>query len=669
VRVAGLRAVRAAGAAIALAAVLSLPARAAASPPPPADLRVLDGDDWRAKNGFSLRWSNPTAGSPIVAAHYLVRSPAGATVIGPEEIAEPVHGIDGIWVPNVPGAYTAEIWLEDAGGTEGAPAAAKLRFDAERPGQIAPLQPSGWIGRTELPYPIRLTHPTGSPPLSGIRGYAVSVDRAAIASPCAAADRCTDAETDLRGGIDDDALVVEELPEGVSYLHAVAVTGSGVRSLTPGQVLIRVDRTDPVTRLSGAPEGWTNRSVVLEATASDSASGMAATGDGAPFTAIRIDGGAPIISAGASARATVIAAGVHTVSYYARDAAGNINDGADANGRPNPPPATVPVRIDREPPAVVFAGSASPEEPELIEARVSDGLSGPDPSRGEIAVRAAGTSDPYEALPTVGAGETMLARWRSDDYPIGEYEFRVTGYDAAGNASTSTARSNGSQMVLPNPLKSRTILIAGFGDGSGSLFQARPVRYGRSTTFSGRLTGTSDSPLGSRPVTVVERFDPGASAPRRATVVATADDGRFSVRLSPGPSREVFALFGGTSTATGAASRPLRLEVKSGVSMRVSTPVAEVGGRPIVFRGAIASAPGELPAGGATVQLQFRAAGLPWTEFRTVQSNRLGHFRYAYRFSDDDSRGVRFQFRAFVPTQSDWPYEPGGSRPVAVRGT
>ena len=48
--------------------------------------------------------------------------------------------------------------------------------------------------------------------------------------------------------------------------------------------------------------------------------------------------------------------------------------------------------------------------------------------------------------------------------------------------------------------------------------------------------------------------------------------------------------------------------------------------------------------------------------------HRRGRFRYAYRFSDDDSRGVRFLFRAYVPSQDDWPYEPGGSLPVAVRG-
>jgi len=80
------------------------------------------------------------------------------------------------------------------------------------------------------------------------------------------------------------------------------------------------------------------------------------------------------------------------------------------------------------------------------------------------------------------------------------------------------------------------------------------------------------------------------------------------------------------------------------------------------------AAPGTIPAGGKSVQLQFHLPGLPWTEFRTVQTNRRGRFRYAYRFSDDDSRGASFQFRAFAPAQSDWPYEPAGSRPVTVRG-
>ena len=78
--------------------------------------------------------------------------------------------------------------------------------------------------------------------------------------------------------------------------------------------------------------------MTLTAGATDAASGMVASGGGAPFTAIRIDGGAPVDAAGDEVTATVIASGVHTVAYYARDAAGNVDDGADSNGRPNPRP-------------------------------------------------------------------------------------------------------------------------------------------------------------------------------------------------------------------------------------------------------------------------------------------------------------------------------------------
>jgi hypothetical protein len=97
--------------------------------------------------------------------------------------------------------------------------------------------------------------------------------------------------------------------------------------------------------------------------------------------------------------------------------------------------------------------------------------------------------------------------------------------------------------------------------------------------------------------------------------------------------------------------------------------VAKIGGPPLVFRGRLVAPSGGIPPTGRSVQLQFRLPGLPWAEFRTVQTDARGRFRYVYRFSDDDSRGARFQFRAYAPAQAGWPYEPGGSRPVIVRGT
>jgi hypothetical protein len=100
----------------------------------------------------------------------------------------------------------------------------------------------------------------------------------------------------------------------------------------------------------------------------------------------------------------------------------------------------------------------------------------------------------------------------------------------------------------------------------------------------------------------------------------------------------------------------------------VSRHRAEVGGTPVVFRGRVSAGAGEIPPSGKAVELQFRLPGLPWQEFRTVETDRRGRFRYAYRFSDDDSRGVRFLFRAQAIAQDGWPYEPGSSRTVGVRG-
>jgi len=654
-------------ASVLVALAVGSPTAAGAAPLAPLDLRVDGGEEsWHAETSFALRWTNPSSGgSPIVAVHHRLLAPDGQT-LAEGEIGWAATSIQRLTVPATPGAYRAEVWLEDASGSEGPPAAATLRFDDVAPGRVDPQPVPGWISRNGLPIVLHLGRPAGPEPLSGIRGYAVSIDPAPGGSPCADRYACSETETDLRGGAGEDALPIEELPEGASYVHAVAVSGSGMHSTEAGSTVLRVDKTDPQTSLSGIPDGWSNRPLTLVAKASDEESGMLPGGAGGPFTAIRIDAGPPISAPGESVTATAIESGVHSIAFYARDAAGNVADGGKLNGRQNHEPETAVAHIDREAPQLAFASSQEPGDPETIEARAGDALSGIDPGRGQIAVRPLGSGERFESLPTAVEGDVLRAHWDSGAYPPGEYEFRATAYDRAGNGASTSSRGNGAPMRLTAPLKVSTTLRAGFGR-SGVEAQ-RTVRYGQSVLYSGRLLAGRRTPLAEAPVQVVERFAGGSGAQQRVTTVRTTARGDFGVRLAAGPGREVVALAAPTATLRGSSSQPLRLGVRTGLRLRVSSAVAEVGGRPVIFSGRVFSRGTGIPAEGKAVQLQFRLAGLPWSEFRTVRTDGRGRFRYSYRFADDDSRGVRFRFRAFAPAQAGWPFRPAGSRPVAVVG-
>jgi hypothetical protein len=649
------------------------------------NLRASGGESaWNPENYFRLHWDRPAVadqGFPVTGAGYRIGDAAG-NVLMEEHLSGDHNATGAIHIPwPSPGLYSADLWLEGPGGERGPQSSVALRYDNARPGPVQPLFPAIWTGRSQATV-VKIAHPAGPLPLSGIRGYAVSVDRGEDSIPCEGEERCTVAETDLDGGIDDDEISIGVLPAGVRFVRAVAVSGSGMRSEQVKATLVKVDAIRPDTSLAGAPPGWADGPVRLTATATDSMSGMVANGPGGPFTAIAIDGGVPRTDPGASTTAMVAGQGIHTVAYYARDAAGNF--GGDE-------PRTAAIRIDEDPPAVAFAKAQDPAEPERIEATVSDPLSGPGAVRGSIAVRPAGSHQPLAPLPTVVSPGRLVAHWDSDSSPSGTYEFRATGYDAAGNTTNSERRAGGARMVLTNPLKKPTEIVAGFGGrrlvwqrcsrrkGQRRCrheeiegFERRPTTrvtpYGHSLSYSGRLTSGPGAPLSGLPVQIVETFAAGADSPQRTTTVETAADGTFVTRLEPGPSRHVVAAFPGSRTLSRVSGGRVRLRVLGDVRMRASSATARIGGAPVVFSGGVGDLGAPIPAGGKLIELQFRFPGSEWSEFRTIRTDAHGHFRYRYSFSDDDSRGIRFQFRAFVPAQDGWAYEAAASRPLFVTG-
>jgi hypothetical protein len=648
---------------VALVLAAAVPAVASAAEPPRIEnLRVEGGEAaWHAEEVFRLDWDQvPGPPAEPRAVVYRLYDLNGKSLGDPVRDTEEVRTVERLRVPSVPGIYTAEVWLENSEGQAGPAAMAKLRFDNAAPPAPFPQAPQGWLAGNETAM-LGVDPPASPLPISGLRGYAVSLDRGGGSSPCASPKWCSPEETDLAAGIG--AINLGTLPEGTNFARVAAVSGAGVPSPLATAVF-KVDSTYPELSLLGLPNGWSDGPVQLTAIATDRLSGMAAAGPSGPLTAIGVDGGGFTTVFGAAASTVVTGSGVHRVEYYARDAAGNVADGELGA----PPPATATVRIDEEAPRVAFAAGQDPSEPERIEATVSDELSGPSPHRGSIAVRPAGTGARFEELPTIVAPGRLVAHWDSDAYPPGKYEFLATGFDLAGNPGRGSERERGGRMVLVNPLKAPLALESGFlGKGRGWQDEKR-VRLGRGVRFGGKLQTLWGASVGGVEVAVTETFAAGASPARRTTFARTRGDGTFSVRLAPGPSRDVTASFAGNRAFTKAASDGAHLAVRAALRFRASATTARIGGAPVVFSGKVANAGAEQADHGLPVELQFRYRGSGWREFRTVETDARGRFRYAYRFSDDDSRGVRFQFRAYIKGREGWPFEPGSSRPVSVTG-
>jgi hypothetical protein len=675
----------------ALAALALLPAPASASDGYSlTGMYVVGGDVWHADPEFWVDWDmNTQLGSQEAQIKFIVVDPGSRLIPGFPWIAIPPYEWSAaVSVPPNPGVYhfVAVNWKGPAAtgpDAEGPPASVQLMFDNAQPPAVGIAAPS-WVA-PGTPVQIHLGHPPAPLPLSGIAGYAVSIDSAAAATPCARADRCAAAEVDLPGGIDDDTTVLPAPAEGISYVHAVAVSGSGMDSARVASWPLGVDGTPPQVRLDGVPAGWASGPVKLTALATDPLSGMTAAGPGGPQTALEIDGGPARLTAGASASATVAGEGTHRVAYWGRDAVGNAGDGS----LPFAKPATATVRIDETAPSVRFL-AADPDDPERIEATVADKLSGP-AGRGAIELRPAGGAGRFQPLPTEATPGKLVARWSSDDFPRGGYEFRAVGYDVAGNSTASSTGADGAPLVLHNPVKRVARLAFGFGanqlvlqrctraDGSRRCHRAviRPfARRPAARAFpcchgalvGGRLVDAAGEPLAGQSVDVVETFARGAHLKDRVTPVTTNARGLFRAFLAPGPSRQVSAAFAGTRRLTRAGGRRLRLRVRAGVRLHVSTERVRVGGAPVVFRGRVVHPEARIPRTGLPVELEFRLPGMAWSEFRTLQTDPSGHFSYPYSFSDDDSSGVRFFFRAFVPATGDWAFAPATSAPVAVTG-
>lgn len=361
-------------------------------------------------------------------------------------------------------------------------------------------------------------------------------------------------------------------------------------------------------------------------------------------------------------------AGLYTLSVWLRDEAGNE---APASA------ISLPLRFDDVSPGVAF-DPAEGEAPDRVLARVVDSDSGP--ADGGIAYRRLG-EDSWKELPTkferaeAPSGATLTAQLPSG-LAAGTYLFRADATDAAGNATSTTRHSDGTEMTVrvspggakrgtPGARKARIFARLRWRGRSGTELTV-PFKAG--ATLSGRLLDADGEGVAGARLRVVARPSRGALRSRRVDSVGTGPHGGFAVPLLPGTSRRVAVSFAGDEHLDEARRAPLTLRVRGGIDLQ-ATPQALRTGESVRFSGRVRDLGTPLPRRGKLVAIQyFEQAARRWRPVLLTRSDHSGRFHARYRFRYV-SGAASIRLRAVALAEERWPYAPGFSPLVTVRVT
>ena len=632
------------------------------APDAPIGIQVDGGSDWRSVNNFDLDWSNPPGQySRISGAVYSIYDDRDFLVQGPIRVDG--VGIDELSSVHVPGSgsFRIAVRLLDEAGNLGQPTSSVLKFDDGRPGNVAPENAPGWISSDELPLRQTIERAAPGGP-SGVEGYAMSISRDGGENPCPTGT-CDQDQLAVAGGQDQRTVVVPDLSEGTHWISTVAASGARLASEEPKSVAVHVDKTDPVISLEGAPGKWVNHPVTLVARAVDESSGMTPGPGGDPVTVIEPVDQSPYTSPGPHARFTIANEGVTVVKYWARDLAGNANDGGIApDGDRHRPPGSVIVKIDSDAPEAQFLETHDRSDPELVKAEVHDRDSGVKDAR--IAYRRVGSPGGFTYLDSQIEGGQVFARLPSDDLEKGSYELKIDSTDWAGNSATSMVNSSGGPMVISVPLKEQVSLTAGIIAKKGIKGEIK-LLPDSSATVVGTLVTKQGKPVPRVALKVTESFASGSRRSTRTTTIRTDGSGAYRLELGKGPIREVDVNFDGSATLSSASSRTLSVRTYDKTTLSIRPKVIRNGGS--VKMTGLVWGPGRLAgAGGKLLAVQYYdPSRAKWRPAEVIRANRKGRFSYRYRF-----RTITFAqkiiFRASSLPEAGWPFLPSTSRPKSV---
>jgi len=255
-------------------------------------------------------------------------------------------------------------------------------------------------------------------------------------------------------------------------------------------------------------------------------------------------------------------------------------------------------------------------------------------------------------VPCPLSGESKIS-FDTTQLADGRHQFALAVVDAAGS-SVQTAPTD---IAVDNAGRS---CIYGIAGNSAPKFKVRkrtwPARAGQRPAVAGYLM-LGRKPVRGAMVRAVSRsrgerhFSPAGYA-------RTTRRGHFRLRLRAGTSRKVRLAY---CAPGGGAVKDLRIKVTASSSLRANRRSVS-NGQKVMFRGRLTGRP--VPRVGKLVEVQafFRSH---WRTISTTRTTRTGLWHFAYRFGGTRGR-VRYRFRAFIPAENGYPYEPGASSPASV---
>ena len=490
-------------------------------------------------------------------------------------------------------------------------------------------------------------------------------------------------------------------------LTLAASNAAGVSS-APSETL-NVDN-DPVGVSLNAPNDpnptvWVNHDVTLQATASAGPSGVGGIDCSVDRGTSRTYQPAGVAVSGD---------GAHAVSCSAW------NNAVGPQGQPNTASSSMGVKIDEAPPAVALE-PANPADPTQVVADVGDNESGV--SGGSVEIAPAGTNS-WTSLATSSDGRHLFAAV-NDARLRGAYTIRATSCDTVGNCASTdenvalplrlAASSDVSLEKIQTPARVvRKRVLVGFHLKTERrhrrvvkvkvgghyrvvrlvihantrcaqrrvrvaprrwrvitvcrkmklhLVSSKRVAYGRPATVHGLLLTSAGVPIANAPVSILTAPDNGLQQFAPVATATSDNTGAWTVKLPPGPSRLLRAVYGGSATllpAQGQATIEVPAKIKLSVSPRTLPWTGTV-----MLRGQLLG--GYVPPDGVALRLLIKLPGRsqPYepVPFRT---NAAGGFVIPWSWGRGNGVSSYPFAVATTATESDYPFTASRSRWIRV---